>query len=54
MSPPSQPPHKRPGGALAVTGTASDQLFIAIAGFVATGVMALLMGWFSRRSSREE
>ena len=55
VSPPSpQPPHKRPGGALAVTGTAGDQLLIAIVGFIATGVMALLMGWFSRRSSREE
>lgn len=55
VSPPSpQPPHKRPGGALAVTGTAGDQLLIAIVGFISTGVMALLMGWFSRRSSREE
>lgn len=55
VSPPSsQPPHKRPGGALAVTGTAGDQLLIAIVGFISTGVMALLMGWFSRHSSREE
>ena len=55
VSPPSpQPPHKRPGGILAVTGTAGDQLLIATVAFVATGVMALIMGWFSRRSSREE
>ena len=54
VAPPAQPPHKRPGGVLAVTGSAGDQLFIAIAGFIATGVMALLMGWFSRHSSREE
>ena len=54
VSPPSQPLHKRPGGILAVTGTAGDQLLIATVAFVATGVMALIMGWFSRRSSREE
>lgn len=51
---PPQPPHKRPGGVLAVTGSAGDQLFIAVAGFITTGVMALVVGWFNRRSSREE
>lgn len=50
----SQPPHKRPGGVLAVTGSAGDQLFIAIAGFITTGVMALVVGWFNRRSSHKE
>ncbi len=51
---PPQPPHKRPGGVLAVTGSAGDQLFIAIAGFITTGVMALVVGWFNRRSSHKE
>ena len=54
VAPAPQPPHKRPGGILAHTGTASDQLLIAIVAFVATGVMALIMGWFNRHSSREE
>lgn len=54
VAPPSQPPHKRPGGVLAVTGSAGDQLFIAIAGFITTGVMALVVGWFNRRSSHKE
>lgn len=54
VAPPAQPPHKRPGGVLAVTGSAGDQLFIAIAGFITTGVMALVVGWFNRRSSHKE
>lgn len=55
VTPPNQPPHKRPGGGLAHTGTNGDLLIKLSAGLVVVG---LGFGGFvearRRRSSREE
>lgn len=55
VAPPAQPPHKRPGGGLAHTGTNGDLLIKLSAGLLITG---LGFGGFvearRRRSSREE
>lgn len=55
VAPPAQPPHKRPGGGLAHTGTNGDLLIKLSAGLVVVG---LGFGGFvearRRRSSREE
>lgn len=55
VTPPSQPPHKRPGGLLAHTGAASEQLLIGACAMIALGVMSLGAVYTHRRhSSREE
>lgn len=51
---PPQPPHKRPGGLLAHTGAASEQLLIGACATIALGVMSLGAVYTHRRRSSEE
>ena len=54
VAPPAQPPHKRPGGLLAHTGAASEQLLIGACAMIALGVMSLGAVYTHRRRSSEE
>lgn len=55
VTPPNQPPHRRPGGGLLAHTGANDQLAIGASALIALGALALLRAWLDRRhSSREE